>query len=182
MIKKIKSNLIMENNFFKVENDDVLFNNTTTGTHLKITQKPLNKGIAVLPLTRDFQVIIQDEYRYGIGKYITQVVKGGVKLNETFQDAVKSELSEELNLKFEKLIELGNFYENPSFYNQHNMAFVALNCEPLKTDIANDGTESFSNKRLIPFSELVELCIDNKLECAVTQMLIMKAHFIINKT
>lgn len=181
MIKKIKSNTIMENNFFKVENDDVLFKNNKKGTHLKITEKPINRGIAVLPLTKDLNVIIQDEYRYAIGKNITQVVKGGVQLNQSFEEAVKSELSEELNLSFEKLIALGNFNENPSFVNKSSMAFIALNCELMDSDINNDGTESFSNKRTIPFSELFELCINNELECAVTQMLVMKTHFLLNK-
>lgn len=180
-IKTLEEKTILENRFFKVENNKVLFNNTKEGEHLKITQKPKNRGIAVLPLTSDMKIIIQDEYRYGIARDITQVVKGGVDLNEKFEDAAAKELSEELNLVYGELIDLGAFNENPSIMCQENRAFLALNCESKETEINNDGTEAFSNRRAIPFDEALSLCINNELECAVTQMLILKASYVISK-
>lgn len=180
-IKTIKENIILENKFFKVENNEVLFNNIKKGEHLKITQKPVNRGIAVLPITSNMEIIIQDEYRYSIARNITQVVKGGVGNNETFEDAVRKELSEELNLEYKELIDLGSFNENPSIMCQENNAFLALGCTEKESDIENDGTEFFSNKRTIPLGDALSMCLNNELECSVTQMLILKASYIINK-
>ena len=180
-IKTIKTNIILENKFFKVENNNVLFNNIKKGEHLKITNKPVNRGIAVLPITSKMEIIIQDEYRYGIDRYITQIVKGGVDPSESFEEAATKELSEELNLSYEKLIDMGRFNENPSIMCQENNAFLALGCTEKNYKIDNDGTESFSNKRTIPLGDALSMCLNNELECSVTQMLILKSSYIINK-
>lgn len=80
MIKKIKENIIFNNKFFTIYNDDVVFKNKNQGTHLKIQNNTTNGGIAVLPILKNGKVIIQEEYRYGIENYILQVVKGGIDI------------------------------------------------------------------------------------------------------
>lgn len=179
MIKTIKENIILHNKFFKVYNNDVIFKNGKIGTHLKI-ELPINKGIAVIPFNSNFEVIIQDEYRYAKESMVTQIVKGGVKDGQTFEDAVKEELSEELNLTYEKLIYAGKFDVNPSLYNQENRAYIALNCNFKDELICNDGTESFDNLRVIKFTDLLDDCINGRIECAVTQMLVLKAAFLLD--
>jgi hypothetical protein len=180
-IKTIKENIILDNDYFKVQNDDVLFPNNKEGKYLKVTPKPVNKGIAVLAMTSDFNVIIQDEYRYAMQKDMTEVVKGGVEENESFEDAAKRELSEELNLSYGELIDLGSYTEHPGMMFQYNRAFLALDCKKENIKIVNDGTEAFSNKRNIAFKDLLEICLNNGLDCSVTQMVILKASYAINK-
>lgn len=180
MIKTIKKNLIMENKFFKVENNNVIFQNGKLGEHLRITSKPTTKGIAVLAITKDFDVVIQDEYRYAVEKYVTQVVKGGVMENQSHEKAVVMELEEELGLTTENIVFMGDFVEDPSIMVQNKKAFIAFDCE-LKVDVKNDGTESFNNKKTIKLQILVDDVMNNKIQCAVTQMLILKASAMLNQ-
>jgi 3-deoxy-D-manno-octulosonate 8-phosphate phosphatase KdsC-like HAD superfamily phosphatase len=180
MIKTIKENIILENKFFKVENNNVLFKNGKQGEHLKITSKPTIKGIAVLAINKDLDVVIQDEYRYAVEKYVTQVVKGGVLENQSHEKAVEMELEEELGLTTNKIVYIGDFVEDPSIMAQDKKAFIAFNCE-VKVDSKNDGTESFSNRRTVKFSILIDEVMNNKISCAVTQMMILKANQILNE-
>lgn len=180
MIKTIKKNKLLKNKFFEVENNEVIFNKNKKGEHLLI--KPTSKeGVAVLPITEDGYVIIQDEYRYGYGKYITQVVKGGLKEGQTPLEAASEELEEELSLSFSEIIELGCFVEHPSIVKQKGYAFLALRCKEKKDSLEAEETEVFSNKRKILFKDLVEKVINNELDCAVTQMLVLKAAVYLEK-
>ena len=175
MIKTLKKIVLMQNKYFKVENNKVLFKGTHEGEHLRIT--PSNKeGIAVLPITKEGKVIIQDEFRYSYNELITQVVKGGLKEGQTPEEAARDELEEELSLSYTKLIPLGNFVEHPSIVCQKGYSFLAIGCEHKKDSLDSEIGECFSNKREIDFDQLVEEVMSNKLDCAVTQMIVLKSN------
>lgn len=175
MIKTIKENLLMENKYFKVENNKVLFKGKHEGEHLRVTPKT-KEGVGVLPITKEGNVIIQDEFRYSYNGLITQVVKGGLKEGQTPEQAAKEELEEELSLSYQKLIPLGNFVEHPSIVCQKGYSFLAIGCEHKNDSLSAESSECFQNKRVVSFEELVEEVMSNKLDCAVTQMLVLKAN------
>ena len=168
----------MKNKFFQVENNDVLFNEKKEGQHLRIVPTSY-EGVAVLPIMEDGKVMIQDEYRYTYEGYITQVVKGGLKEGQTPEDAEREELEEEMSLSYDKLIPLGQFVEHPSIVRQKGHAFVAMGCKYKENSLEAEETECFGNRRMVDFEELLASVMNNELECAVTQMLVLKVsvHF-----
>ena len=174
MIKTIKKNILMKNKYFQVENNEVLFNGKAEGQHLRIIPSSY-EGVAVLAIMEDGRVMIQDEYRYTYEGFITQVVKGGLKEGQTPEEAAREELEEEMSLSYTKLIPLGQFVEHPSIVRQKGHAFVAIGCKHKKDSLAAEETECFGNRRLVNFDELVKSVMNNELDCAVTQMLVLKA-------
>jgi 8-oxo-dGTP pyrophosphatase MutT (NUDIX family) len=174
MIKTLETNILMKNKYFQVENNKVDFNGKAEGEHLRIIPSAY-EGVAVLAIMEDGRVMIQDEYRYTYEGYITQVVKGGLKEGQTPEDAAREELEEEMSLTYTKLIPLGQFVEHPSIVKQKGHAFVAIGCKHKEDSLNEEATECFGNRRLVSFNELVESVLNNELECAVTQMLVLKA-------
>lgn len=175
MIKTLEKKILLENNHFKVENNKVLFKGKEVGEHLRIIPSG-NSGVGVLPLTTDGEIIIQDEYRYSYGDYITQIVKGGIKKGQTPEEAAYMELEEELSLKCDKLIPLGKFVEHPSIVDMTGYAYLAFGCENKKNALSEEKTECFANKKYIKFSDMLKKVMNNEIECAVTQMVILKAY------
>jgi ADP-ribose pyrophosphatase len=180
-IKTIKENKIFENNFFQIFNDDVEFENNHQGTHIKMSSLPLPKQIAVLAIDKDFKVIIQDEYRYAIQRSITQCVAGGVKPGESFEDAARTELDEELGLEAESFFDAGSFLTEPGIMIADKRAFIALNCTEKLQSKEKDASEVFVNKRTIDLSDLLDDVLSGKIECVTTQMLVLKAAFLIDR-
>lgn len=180
MIKTKKENVLMKNRFFQVENNEVNFNGKSDGEHLRIIPTA-QEGVAVLPIMKDGRVLIQDEFRYSYDGYITQVVKGGLKEGQTPEEAASDELEEELSLSFTKLIPLGQFVEHPSIVKQKGYAFLAVGCSHKEDSLDAEDSECFGNKRFVDFSELVKEVMRNELDCAVTQMLVLKAAVYLEK-
>lgn len=175
MIKTLEKIVLMKNKYFTVENNKVLFKDKYKGEYLRIL--PTTKeGIAVLPITKEGKVIIQDEFRYSYNGLITQVVKGGLKEGQNPIEAAKDELEEELSLTYKELISLGNFVEHPSIVCQKGYLFLAIGCEYKSNSLDSEVSECFKNKREIGFNELVNEVMSNKLDCAVTQMIILKTN------
>jgi ADP-ribose pyrophosphatase len=180
MIKTIETQILMKNKFFQVENNKVNFNDKAEGEHLRILPKT-TEGVAVLPILKNGKVLIQDEFRYAYDGSITQVVKGGLKEGQTPEEAAKDELEEELSLKYTKLIPLGQFVEHPSIVKQKGYAFLAIGCEHKEDSLAAEDSECFGNQRFVDFSELLKEVMNNELDCAVTQMLVLKASVYLEK-
>jgi len=178
MIKTNKVNILFKNRYFQVENNQVEFNGKTNGEHLKIIPASF-EGVAVLPIMENGMVMIQDEYRYAYNGFITQVVKGGLKKGQTPEDAVKEELEEELSLSFGELIYVGKFVEHPSIVKQRGHAYIALGCKNKKESLSAEATECFGNKRLASFDDLLKSVMNNEIECSVTQMIVLKAAFLL---
>jgi ADP-ribose pyrophosphatase len=175
MIETLEKNILLKNNYFTVENNKVLFKGKKVGEHLRIIPT-VEAGIGVLPITTNGEIIIQDEYRYSYGDYITQIVKGGIKEGQTPEEAVYMELEEELSIKCEELIPLGKFVEHPSIVSMTGFAYLAFGCEPKHNALNEEETECFSNKKYIKFSDMLKKVMNNEIDCAVTQMVILKAY------
>lgn len=180
-MKRLKENLIFSNKFVKFFNDDVLFNDKTKGTHIRIFAEPMDRQIAILAFDSDLNIIIQDEFRYSFGGYLTQCSMGGVKNDQTFLDAAKMELEEELSLFTgnKDIISLGNFLTEPGLMCSRKEAFLAFNCKEKNNSIPQEDTEMFTNRRKIPFFKILDDVNSGKIQCATTQMIILRASFII---
>ncbi len=178
MIKKIKENLVFNNKFFNVYNDNVLFNKKKEGTHLRVESPSKQDGIAVLPVLKNGNILLIKNYRYAIGRYVYQVVKGGngtvFKNKELAVQCMREELEEEANLVTNDFLFLSKFYESPSLINVTGYSFIALDCEePTERERYPEDTESIDSVLEIPFTEL-ELFLESNEVCSISAFLIQK--------
>lgn len=172
MIKTLKEINVFDNKFWKLNNNEVLFNGKHKGEHVKMESKG-GHGVAVLPIDSEGYIHIQDEFRYGIENYMTHVAMGGIKKDSTKEESALEELEEEMGLSSDKLIPFGYIRELPNVMNHKCFLFVAENVYP-KSDKVSEITESFANRRQIHIEKAFEMAMNNEFECGATQLLIMK--------
>jgi hypothetical protein len=181
MIKTLKVNTLLENKFYRVENNIVQFDGGFIGEHLKVLPREEN-GIAVLPFDADGNAIIQDEFRYALNCYSTEVVKGGADKTHTIEQNARRELEEELGLVAERLIKIGACTERGSFVTGVATMFIALNCVPKENSCSKDESETFSNRRKLKMDDLVSEVMNGKIRCVTSQAVILIAdNFIKNR-
>jgi hypothetical protein len=180
MIKTIKENIIFKNNFWEVKNNDVIFNNSVKGQHIKMKSGQSIGGVAVLPIDSEGYIHIQEEFRYGLEDYITHIAMGGQLESETKEEAVLKELEEEMGLSTDSLIYFDYFQEMVNVMNHKLHLFVATNVFE-QSKRKKEETESFRNKRRIKLEDAYKMALNNEFKCAATQLLIIKYYLSIQK-
>lgn len=175
MIKTIKENIVFSNSYFKVYNNDVVFNGKKEGTHLKIMGAKTSDGIAVLPILENGNIVIIKNFRYAVNDWVYQAVKGGNGIVfKTEEDALKcmdEELEEEVSMKSDDIVTLNTFYETPSIMSVKGQAFLAKNCKLIENSEAPEDTEVIDE--VMEFDPwLIDDFLKNKNVCSTTLYLI----------
>jgi 8-oxo-dGTP pyrophosphatase MutT (NUDIX family) len=173
MIKTIKKNIILDNNFMIIENNDVLFNDKHKGTHIKLYPKTIG-SVVVIPFNSDGDIIIQDEFRYGVDDYVTQLVAGGIKAEQTPIEAAMAELNEELGLFSPNLLNIGKIKGAVDVFDHDIYLYVAYDCIKSTKITKRDNSEFFRNQRVISLDDLLTICINNDIKCMHTTNIIFK--------
>jgi 8-oxo-dGTP pyrophosphatase MutT (NUDIX family) len=112
--------------------------------------------VNVIALTRGREVILEKQYRHGVGEVLLEIPAGVMdKEDESPLQAAKRELLEETGYTSEKFIEVGCSYPNPATHTNLTYSFLALDVE--KTGQQNlDETEEIEVS-LMPFDEFIAL-------------------------
>lgn len=79
-----------------------------------------------LVIDKDNQVILLQHYRQGIKEYVTEIVGGGIDVDETPEVAMARELQEEIGYQGGQLYSTGVSYVNPHNQNNRVHFFVAI--------------------------------------------------------
>jgi len=88
-----------------------------------------HKGaVVILPLLQN-KVILIEQYRYPIQKYILELPAGTLEKGEKPEETAKRELIEEIGYKANRLEPLGKFYASPGYTTEILYAYLALNPE-----------------------------------------------------
>jgi ADP-ribose pyrophosphatase len=173
MIKTIKENILCDNNYFKVCNNDVIFERTNKkGKHLCIsTSKGVDFGLCILPITSEGKVCVIKEFRYAINKYNYSLIKGGGSHDKGIFDSVNLELLEEANLSSENIeVVSDEIYENPSFYKTEVYFIIAHNCRFKKGE--QEDTEVIIEQLYLTDDQLYQFILKNKIKDASSRALI----------
>lgn len=95
MIKTIKENVIFENNFLKINNNDVVFEKTgRKDLYLKISH-PYPYGVFILATNEKNEILLLKEYRYCLDSFDINVPRGMGDADSNPLDKAKEELMEE---------------------------------------------------------------------------------------
>lgn len=177
MIKTLKENIVLQNKFFTVYNNEVLFNESKEGVHLKVESgKNQADGIAVLPILENGNILLVKNFRYAADRFTYQAVKGGngtkFTTDELAIQCVVEELEEEMNKQSNDIIFLKKYYESPSIMAAQGHAFLAFNCkEVVDKKYYMEESECIDDIIEIPFEEIDDFMKD-KETCATTLYLI----------
>ena len=131
-------------------------------------------AVAVVPMTDDGKVIVERQFRYPLGRVITEIPAG--KLDSKSEDrlaAAKRELEEETGYTAEEWIELGDYCPAAAYCDEIITLYLA---KGLQKGMRNLDEDEFLNIRAVDLNELVEEIMQGKIVDGKTQVAILKVY------
>lgn len=136
-------------------------------------------AVTVVPLTDDGKVIVERQFRYPLGKVITEIPAG--KLDSKSEDrlaAAKRELAEETGYTAEEWISLGDYYPAAAYTDEVITMYLA---KGLRKGERNLDEDEFLNVVEVPLEELVRDVLEGRIADGKTQAAVLKAYLLEKK-
>jgi len=165
----IHSREIYKNPWIRIREDKVIRPGGRQGIFGVIEMK---SGSSVLALTKDRHVYLIKEYKYGIGRYSTEVMSGAIEESESPLAAAKRELKEELGLEAAQWINLGVVDPFTTVVCSPNYLFLALK---VKEGARSPDKGEILNIVKVPFKQTVDMVMQGKITHSASCVLILKA-------
>lgn len=171
--KKLSEENIFDGVVLHVKRDTVELPNGNTATREYVTH---NGGSCVIAVTDNNEIVLERQFRYPMGRVITEVPAGKLEIGEDPMEAAKRELIEETGYIPGKLQFIGKYIGSPALNNEVVYMYLATE---LTLDISIPDEDEFLEVFTMPFEEAVEKVMNNEIEDARTQVCILKAHKIL---
>ena len=137
-----------------------------------------NGGSGVLPIDADGQILLVEQYRYGIGRITLEIPAGKLEKGEDPKQCALRELREEVGGTTDQLIDLGILAPTPAYDSEIIYIYMA-ECNgfmPPKPD-----EDEFLQVHKMSLDEAVALVLSGEIIDAKTQIALLKAHALRNK-
>ena len=175
--KKISGNEIFRGSVLHVVKDEVLLPNG------KRSYREYCKhigAVCVLPLLADGSVIMERQYRYAVGREVLEIPAGKLNYNEEEPLlAAARELREETGAVAGKYTYLGRMLGSPAILSETVHMYLA---EDISFADRSPDEDEFMEIEKIPLTELYDMVMSGKIEDSKTQIAVLKAWQLRNKT
>lgn len=139
-------------------------------------------GVAILALSAEDQVTLVDQFRYPVGKIITELPAGKLDWTdgqpEDHRQAALRELREETGLVPQSLTYLGYILASPGFCDEVLHMYLA---QDLEQEAAQPDQDEFLNCYKIPFAQLVEQVMAGTIVDGKTVATVLKVKEVLGK-
>ena len=137
-------------------------------------------AVGVIPVTDDGKVIIERQFRYPLNRVVTEIPAG--KLDSFTEDrlsAAKRELEEETGYIAKEWICMGDYYPAAAYCDERITLYLA---KGLSQGTRHLDEDEFLNFEAIPLQDLVEDVMAGRITDGKTQVAILKAARLFEKT
>ena len=171
LTEKFKSSeKVFEGNLLHVYKDTVELPNGQDGYREYIKH---NGAVAIVPVTDNGKIIVEKQYRYPMGKVITEIPAGKLDSpDENHLEAAKRELREETGYSAKTWIEIGKFYPSVAYTTECIYLYLAKDLTLGERDLDED---EFLNVEEVELKSLVQDIMDGKIGDGKTIAAILKA-------
>jgi 8-oxo-dGTP pyrophosphatase MutT (NUDIX family) len=148
---KIKSNLIYENAWIRVYQDDVILPDEKEGSYGLVKTKG---GVGVVAINNEGELYLVGQYRYAPDVYSLEIPKGAFDSFDSTEspvDAAKRELKEETGIIADTWIQLGTVHTLMGYSNDIVHLFLATD---LSFGQSSPGTNECISTFTVPFHEI----------------------------
>lgn len=169
--RQLDSKLIFDGRILHVYDDTVSLPNGRTASRELIRHVG---AVCVLPLTDDGNVIVERQYRYPVGRVLTEIPAG--KLDSKQEDheyAARRELREETGCIADELVDLGVFYPAPAYSDEAIRMFLARGLHMGAQDLDPD---EFLNVEYVPLEDLVRQVLAGEIPDVKTQSAVLRVY------
>ncbi|MEX0610445.1 MAG: NUDIX hydrolase [Balneolaceae bacterium] len=146
-------------NIFKLLQRDMHIASENHSATFSIVEAP--DWINVIPLTPENEIILVEQFRYGIDKPTLELPGGMIDEGEKPLETAKRELLEETGFAGTDWESLGKVSSNPAFLTNHTHFYLAENCKKIQEQQL-DGNERIK-VHLMPMSEFLEMVADGQV-------------------
>ncbi|MFN8335501.1 MAG: NUDIX hydrolase [Cyclobacteriaceae bacterium] len=168
--KTLSTRLVYENNWIKLEEDQVINPSGGKGIYGKVHFK--NKAIGIIPLDQDGNTWLVGQHRYTLNAYSWEIPEGGCPLGTLPLDSAKRELKEETGITALRWQQLMTFHTSNSVTDEEGFIFLA---EGLSFgDNALEETEADLIVKKLPFSEVVDMVMRGEITDSMSVAGILK--------
>ncbi|MBW2988389.1 NUDIX hydrolase [Candidatus Woesearchaeota archaeon] len=155
---KILATRTLHNGWLKLKQADILLPNNTEMTY---TFAEKEDGVIVLPLTKDKQVVMVEQFRVPIKKVFLELPAGLREPGETPEETAARELEEETGYKPGKLVHLTTVYPTTGLINFKAHLFFATELKKTKQNLEES---EFLEVRLIPLKQFERMVKEGYME------------------
>lgn len=169
-----QENLVYENPFGKLYDDDVIFlPQSVDGKYVRWTWKA-PYSVAILPMLSEEHALLIRSFRHSARKALLEVPKGFGAIDEEPILVAKKELEQEIGLRSENIIYLGTVVTDPAFAYHPMHLFIAYDCTSSKSH--HESSEVIIESRKVNIKNVSQLLESKTIEDAVTLLLMWLAN------
>ena len=169
--RQLDSKLIFDGRILHVYDDAVSLPNGHTASRELIRHVG---AVCVLPLTDDGNVIVERQYRYPVGRVLTEIPAGKLdSKQEDHEAAARRELREETGCIADELVDLGVFYPAPAYSDEAIRMFLARGLHMGAQDLDPD---EFLNVEYVPLEDLVRQVLAGEIPDVKTQSAVLRVY------
>lgn len=169
--KKLSSQLEYECSFMKLYRDKVELPDGGTSERIYVKH---NGGAAVLPITKEGNLLLIKQFRYPVGLELIEIPAGKKDFKEeTGLACVKREIEEETGYNSNRFEYIGLTHNCVGYSSEDIELFIAYDCYKVDNPKAADDDE-FIEPMMVTPEEAKELINQNKITDAKSWIVIMK--------
>ena len=129
-------------------------------------------AVAVVPLTKDNEVVCVRQYRYALGRVALEIPAGKLDSpNEDHLEAALRELREETGYTPGRVVSIGDLATSPALLTEIIYMYLAEDLTPGEVDPDED---EFLEIVHIPLEEMVDMILRGEIQDAKTQAAVIK--------
>jgi len=162
--QQLRRTQVFENNWFKIQHDQVLTPAQKEGTYTFVDFK--NDAIGIVALDQHLDIYLVGQWRYPLEQYSWELPMGGCPVGTDLLESAKRELKEETGLFAQKWELLMTLHTSNSVTNETGYVFVATYLEVGKNDLEESEADLVVWK--LPFWEAYKMVLDGKITDAIS--------------
>lgn len=165
---------VYQNPWISVREDQVINPKGGQGIYGVVHMK--NKAIGIIPLDTEGNTYLIGQYRYALNEYSWEIPMGGGPIEIDLLTSAQRELKEETGFTARRWTNIARLHTSNSVTDEEGFVFLAEELEAGETEF--EETEDLKIKKL-PFSEAVQLVMDNKITDCISVAGLLKARKIL---
>lgn len=175
--KTLNSQIVFDSPWCRLRKDSVKLPSGAVMNDYFISELP--SVVSVVAITPSQEIIMVQQYRYGIKKTLLELPAGTYNsVKEQPQDAIKRELLEETGYTSKKIVSLGTLYEYPTKDSHSISVYLANDVEKIQ-DPHLEETEDIEIV-MVPIKNISQMIKDNEIQVSGTISAISMAFLHLN--